>query len=50
MKHLAYIIASTHSVAVLYIYWNYKGMLLMIPVFNTGQVSIKIKDKTKSHT
>jgi hypothetical protein len=46
MNQGAHIIASTHSVAVLYTYWNYEGMLLMIPEFKTGQVSIKIKDKT----
>lgn len=47
MNQEAYIIAPTHSVAVLYTYWNYEGMLLTIPVFKTGRVSIKIKDKTR---
>jgi hypothetical protein len=50
MKHLAYIIASTHSVAVLYIYWNYEWNVADDPSVNKGQVSVKIKDKTKSHT
>ena len=43
MNQEIYIIASTHSVAVLYTYWNYEDMLLMIPLFKTGQVSKKVK-------
>jgi hypothetical protein len=49
MNQEAYIISSTHSVVVLYTYWNYEGMLLMIPVFKTGQVSIKIKERVSHH-
>ena len=48
MNQEIYIIASTHSVAVLYTYWNYEDMLLMIPLFKTGQVSKK--SKARSHT
>lgn len=45
MNQEAYIIASTHSVVVIYTYWNYEGMLLMIPVLKQDKSALKFKTR-----